>query len=586
MQPFASGTDANRFLAVGEHVVDIDTLRLLTRPDGTAPDAEGRGRAAAAGARRRAARSAATSLLNDVWKGTCPTPDVLTQAVKDLRRALGDDLHAPRYVETLPRLGYRLVAPARFVDQLTTPASASAMRIRAGRARRSASIAHGSRLAQRVAMPHRWLTIAGCSRSARRAAQETQRRRSTPRWHGERAAFDHGRSRSREFPAHFAGRYARRVFDRRCRPHHAHIVQRSLTQSRVVRLTEPNAGDEFYPVWSPDGATIAFARYIGDQCKILIAPALGGAERARSILLQRVRSTIFRGRPTRKHLSRRRRRGRPEPIWPSRCCRSTAAQSRRFPYEHSAIRSRSRRALFAGRHADRISSRRKPVQRSVRRRRERRRGAPVDASGQPHARLRLDARRQRARVLVGTCRAAGALHRVDRRRRASMRSACSRPNFRAPRAHRTRVVYEIPRMRTQLATVALDGGEERAARPRAVDRQRRCADVLAGRRPARVRVRSQRIAAAVAHDPTSGETFPLTEATEPTLRYPVWRPDGARILMTARGASCGGLIEIDIATRTRRVLTLAGRGRALRRLRSKPDTLHRGRRRKRARDAS
>jgi hypothetical protein len=49
----------------------------------------------------------------------------------------------------------------------------------------------------------------------------------------------------------------------------------------------------------------------------------------------------------------------------------------------------------------------------------------------------------------------------------------------------------------------------------------------------------------------------LTESDEPTLRYPVWRPDGARLLITARSASIGRLIEIDIATRTRRVLTAA-----------------------------
>jgi hypothetical protein len=56
-------------------------------------------------------------------------------------------------------------------------------------------------------------------------------------------------------------------------------------------------------------------------------------------------------------------------------------------------------------------------------------------------------------------------------------------------------------------------------------------------------------------DPAGGETSALTESDEPTLRYPVWRSDGERILITARGEAQGSLIEIDIATRTRRVLT-------------------------------
>ena len=61
--------------------------------------------------------------------------------------------------------------------------------------------------------------------------------------------------------------------------HDSHVVQRSLTQSRVMRLTQPTPGEEIYPVWSPDGATIAFARHAGDDCEIRLVPALGGPER-------------------------------------------------------------------------------------------------------------------------------------------------------------------------------------------------------------------------------------------------------------------------------------------------------------------
>lgn len=50
-------------------------------------------------------------LLNEVWSGVVVTPDSVYQAVTALRRLLRDDAKQPRYIETLPRLGYRLVAP-------------------------------------------------------------------------------------------------------------------------------------------------------------------------------------------------------------------------------------------------------------------------------------------------------------------------------------------------------------------------------------------------------------------------------------------------------------------------------------------
>ncbi len=52
-------------------------------------------------------------LLDVVWKATFVTPNVLTRAVAQLRKALGDDAFDARYIETVARRGYRLVAPVR-----------------------------------------------------------------------------------------------------------------------------------------------------------------------------------------------------------------------------------------------------------------------------------------------------------------------------------------------------------------------------------------------------------------------------------------------------------------------------------------
>jgi DNA-binding winged helix-turn-helix (wHTH) protein/TolB-like protein len=50
-------------------------------------------------------------LLDRVWAGVIVTPDSVYQAVAALRRILGDDPKRPRYIATVPRLGYRMVAP-------------------------------------------------------------------------------------------------------------------------------------------------------------------------------------------------------------------------------------------------------------------------------------------------------------------------------------------------------------------------------------------------------------------------------------------------------------------------------------------
>jgi len=51
-------------------------------------------------------------LLDAVWPGTYISEDGLVQCVVEIRRALGDSAKAPRYVQTLPKRGYRLLMPS------------------------------------------------------------------------------------------------------------------------------------------------------------------------------------------------------------------------------------------------------------------------------------------------------------------------------------------------------------------------------------------------------------------------------------------------------------------------------------------
>lgn len=50
-------------------------------------------------------------ILERVWEGGFVVESVVTRAVSLLRAALGDDSRKPTYVETIPRRGYRLIAP-------------------------------------------------------------------------------------------------------------------------------------------------------------------------------------------------------------------------------------------------------------------------------------------------------------------------------------------------------------------------------------------------------------------------------------------------------------------------------------------
>ena len=51
------------------------------------------------------------ALLSAVWPGVVVGDDSLTQAVIKLRKALGDTAESPAYIQTIPKGGYRLVAP-------------------------------------------------------------------------------------------------------------------------------------------------------------------------------------------------------------------------------------------------------------------------------------------------------------------------------------------------------------------------------------------------------------------------------------------------------------------------------------------
>jgi DNA-binding winged helix-turn-helix (wHTH) protein len=49
--------------------------------------------------------------MDEVWRGIPVTDEALTQCIRTLRRQLGDDAARPRFIETVPKHGYRFIAP-------------------------------------------------------------------------------------------------------------------------------------------------------------------------------------------------------------------------------------------------------------------------------------------------------------------------------------------------------------------------------------------------------------------------------------------------------------------------------------------
>ncbi len=57
------------------------------------------------------------TLMRTVWADTFVTDDVLIRCISELRKIFADDPRSPRYIQTIPKGGYRLIAPVTAVDR-------------------------------------------------------------------------------------------------------------------------------------------------------------------------------------------------------------------------------------------------------------------------------------------------------------------------------------------------------------------------------------------------------------------------------------------------------------------------------------
>lgn len=256
------------------------------------------------------------TLMAEVWPDSLPTDDVITQAVTQLRKAFAEEAGNPRYIETIAKSGYRLLAPVRWLtdEQEESSSGNEAPSADPGDAEpgddRGATPPYAPGLVAGVEIPSpatggkpagksSWLSgstavvilalgllgllaVAGflllrgapteavqapASYSALSPERPYRLITSTPGFEVSPALSPDG-----SWVAYSASQTGR---------HGTVIMVQTTDLARPRQLTQPGPDvSDRSPAWGPDGRQIAFLRVgPGLKCQIMVVPANGGAER-------------------------------------------------------------------------------------------------------------------------------------------------------------------------------------------------------------------------------------------------------------------------------------------------------------------
>ena len=204
----------------------------------------------------------------------------LNTAIQKIRAALGDSADNPRFLETIPRTGYRFIAPvgeapgqgaeSANVEAATAPAGSSNTEVAGPAAPGRRPVSRLWPAAALVALLGAFLT-GWVLRPSPEAPSSSTPLASTPLTsypgletsptfspEGDRVAFAWEGANRDNFE----------------------IYVRLIGEDTRVRLTDNPAAD-LSPAWSPDGRRIAFVRHDVDNATstVIVVPSIGGPER-------------------------------------------------------------------------------------------------------------------------------------------------------------------------------------------------------------------------------------------------------------------------------------------------------------------
>ncbi len=227
-------------------------------------------------------------LRSVVWPDVFVGEDVLIRAISELRRAFSDAPRLPSTIETIPKVGYRLIAP---ISQLPTgPANPVAQPARSPEpVKPEAQEVASDPQAMKPAPP---VSVEGASRTrlllwsllsllalavaiwAVIAFRPTHRQPRTEAYTSRPLTTYPG---SELQPSFSPDGSAVAFVWHKDGELHGHIFVKQLGSEAPARLTS-GAAEELSPAWSPDGRWIALIRHDETRTSILIIPAIGGSE--------------------------------------------------------------------------------------------------------------------------------------------------------------------------------------------------------------------------------------------------------------------------------------------------------------------
>jgi Tol biopolymer transport system component/DNA-binding winged helix-turn-helix (wHTH) protein len=203
-------------------------------------------------------------LLEAVWGDVIVNEEALTHAISQLRRVFGDDAKTPRYIQTIHKTGYRLIAPVVVGEAAETPRDEGQERPgRSVKKRRNSMIAAAAIPGAVILV----LVILSLTTSSTPPPPIPLDAIPFTTYSGNEecpAISPDGTRIAFSWNAEEGGNYD------------LYIKQRNT--ERPLRLTDTD-GHEFYAAWSPDGANIAYAWIATEEPGIYTVPAIGGSAR-------------------------------------------------------------------------------------------------------------------------------------------------------------------------------------------------------------------------------------------------------------------------------------------------------------------